>query len=167
MDRAADNHYPTSALEEIKALAVAKIAAPDCVLFLWATVPMLPQALEVMATWGFTYKSNITWAKDKIGTGYWSRNKHEHLLIGTRGDVPAPAMGTQAASLIEAPVGRHSEKPAIFHEIIEGYFPTLPKIELHARGAVARAGWDMWGLEAPLDQHEPRGPQLSLRSKAA
>jgi hypothetical protein len=34
MDRAADNHYPTSTLEEIKALAVASIAAPDCVLFL-------------------------------------------------------------------------------------------------------------------------------------
>jgi DNA (cytosine-5)-methyltransferase 1 len=49
MDRAADNHYPTSTHAEIKALDVASIAAPDCVLFLWATVPMLPQALDVMA----------------------------------------------------------------------------------------------------------------------
>ena len=151
MDRAADNHYPTSPLEEIKALDVASITARDCVLFLWATVPMLPQALDVMAAWGFTYKSSFAWAKDKIGTGYWARNTHEPLLIGTRGSVPAPAPGTQAASLIEAPVGRHSEKPAIFYEIIEGYFPTLPKIELHARGVVARPGWDVWGLEAPID----------------
>jgi N6-adenosine-specific RNA methylase IME4 len=59
MDRAADNQHATSALEDIKALAVASIAAPDCVLFLWATVPMSPQALEVMAAWGFAYKSHL------------------------------------------------------------------------------------------------------------
>ena len=56
MDRAADNHYPTMTLDEIKALDVPSIAAEDCVLFLWATAPMLPQALEVMTAWGFTYK---------------------------------------------------------------------------------------------------------------
>jgi N6-adenosine-specific RNA methylase IME4 len=115
---------------------------------------MMPQAFEVMAAWGFTYKSQFVWAKNRMGTGYWNRNKHELLLIGTRGHIPAPAMGTQAASLIEAPVGRHSEKPAVFYEIIERHFPTLPKIELHARGAVARPGWDVWGLEAPIDGQE-------------
>ena len=104
MDRAADNHYPTSALGEIKALGVASVAAPDCVLFLWATVPMLPQAHEVMVAWGFAYKSNFTWAKKRMGTGFWNRNKHELLLIGTRGHVPAPTMGMQAASLIEVPL---------------------------------------------------------------
>jgi hypothetical protein len=92
MDRAAENHYPTSTLAEIKALPVASIAAPDCVLLLWATVPMLPQALDVMAAWGFDYKSNLAWAKDRIGTGYWFRNRHEHLLVGTRGSVPAPGL---------------------------------------------------------------------------
>jgi N6-adenosine-specific RNA methylase IME4 len=154
MDRAADNHYPTSPLEEINALDVASLAAPDCVLFLWATAPMLPQALEVMTAWGFTYKSHIIWAKNHMGLGYWARNKHELLLIGTRGDIPGPAPGTQTVSLVEAPVGRHSEKPAVFYEMIERYFPTLPKIELHARGAVARLGWDVWGLEAPIDWQE-------------
>jgi N6-adenosine-specific RNA methylase IME4 len=156
MDRAADHHYPTSTLEEIEALAVASIAAPDCVLFLCATVPMLPQALEVMAAWGFAYKSNFAWGKSRMGTGFWNRNKHELLLIGTRGHVPAPALGTQAPSLIEALVGRHSEKPAVFYEIIERYFPTLPKIELHARGAIARAGWEVWGLEAPIYRDDPQ-----------
>jgi N6-adenosine-specific RNA methylase IME4 len=149
MDRAAENHYPTSPLAEIKALDVKSIAAADCVLFLWATAPMLPQALEVMEAWSFAYKTCAVWSKDRIGTGYWFRNKHEILLVGTRGHVPAPAMGTQWPSLVEAPVGRHSEKPSVFCEIIEIYFPTLPKIELHARGSVARTGWDVWGLEAP------------------
>lgn len=147
MDRAADNHYPTSSTEDICNRPVADIAADDCVLFLWATVPMLPDALRVMDAWDFQYKSHCIWAKDRIGTGYWFRNQHEILLVGTRGNVPAPAMGTQVESLVDAPVGRHSEKPEKFYELIERYFPNLPKIELNARAA--RPGWDAWGYEAP------------------
>jgi N6-adenosine-specific RNA methylase IME4 len=146
MDRAADNHYPTSPTEEIYGRRVGDIAADDCVLFLWATVPMLTHALAVMAAWGFQYKSNFVWVKDRIGTGYWNRNTHEHLLVGTRGNVPGPAPGTQWPSAVEAPVGRHSEKPEKFYELIEGYFPNLPKIELNARRS--RPGWDAWGNEA-------------------
>jgi N6-adenosine-specific RNA methylase IME4 len=149
LDRAADNHYPTSATNIIASRDVATIAANDCVLFLWATAPMLPQAIEVMKAWGFEYKTHFVWVKDRIGTGYWNRNKHELLLVGTTGDVPAPAMGTQFPSAIEAPVGRHSEKPDFAYEIIESYFPNLPKIELNARQR--RPGWDTWGLEAPAD----------------
>lgn len=147
LDRAADNHYPTSDIADIAARDVAAIAADDCVLFLWATAPMLEQALHVLRAWGFAYKSHFIWAKDRIGTGYWSRNKHELLLVGTRRDIPAPAMGTQWNSLIDAPVGAHSAKPEKFLELIEAYFPTLPKIELNRRGP-ARPGWAAWGNEA-------------------
>ena len=150
MDRAADNHYPTSLTAVVASRDVKSIAADDCVLFLWATVPMLLDGLVVLAAWGFEYKSHYIWLKDKIGTGYWSRNKHELLLIGTRGSVPAPAMGTQWDSVIEAPRGEHSAKPEIFLRMIEEYFPSLPKIELNRRGP-ARAGWDAWGLEAGTD----------------
>jgi len=146
MDRAAENHYPTASLAAIKALDVAGIAAADCVLFLWATAPMLPHAIEVMEAWGFTYKTCAVWAKDRIGTGYWLRNRHELLLIGTRGNPPAPAPGTQWPSLIQAPVREHSRKPDEVYALIESYFPTLPKIELFARHA--RPGWDRWGSEA-------------------
>jgi N6-adenosine-specific RNA methylase IME4 len=76
-------------------------AADACVLFLWATAPMLPQALNVMRAWGFACKSQAIWAKDKPGAGSWFRNKHELLLVGTRGAFPAPAPGTQWPSLIE------------------------------------------------------------------
>jgi hypothetical protein len=75
-------------------------------------------------------------------------NRHELLLIGARGDIPAPAMGTQWPSVIEAPIRRHSEMPAAVFELIESYYPSLPKIELHARGRF-RPGWDVWGNEAP------------------
>jgi N6-adenosine-specific RNA methylase IME4 len=144
---AAQMHYETSPLDVIKARDVPSIAADDCALFLWATVPMLPQALEVMAAWGFAYKSNFVWVKDKIGTGYWNRNQHELLLVGTRGKIPAPADGHQWASAISAPRGAHSEKPDKTYELIEAYFPNLPKIELNARKR--RAGWAAWGFEAP------------------
>jgi len=147
MDRAADNHYPTSPLEVIKARDVPSIAADDCVLFMWATQPMLPQAIEVMVAWRFKYKSEFIWAKDRIGPGYWSRNKHETLLLGTRGDVPCPAPGEQWDSLMESPRRGHSEKPEIFLEMIEAYFPNLPKIELNRIGP-PRRGWDAWGYDA-------------------
>lgn len=147
MDRAAGNHYPTSPTEKIAKRDVPSIAADDCVLFLWATVPMLPHALQVMEAWGFAYSSHFIWAKPKLGTGYWNRNRHELLLIGVKGKPPAPAMGTQFGSVIECPNGAHSEKPAQFFLVMEQYFPTLPKIELNRRGP-ARPGWDAWGNEA-------------------
>ena len=146
LNAAADNHYPTSPIEVIKARDVPSIAADDCVLFLWATVPMLPQALEVMAAWGFLYVTNFAWAKDKAGTGYWNRNQHELLLVGRKGNIPVPAPGTQWPSVINAPIRQHSRKPDEAYELIETYFPTLPKIELNCRGA-ARSGWDAWGNE--------------------
>ena len=98
IDRAADNHYPTMTLDEIKALDVPSIAANDCVLFLWATAPMLTQALEVMAAWGFTYVSQVIWDKDADGHGYWFINRHEILLVGTKGKIPAPAPGTHGSA---------------------------------------------------------------------
>lgn len=142
-DRSAANHYPTAQLGDIAVTDVQSISADDCVLFLWATVPMLPQALSVLAAWGFNYKSHFIWSKPKAGTGYWNRNKHELLLVGTRGDVPAPAPGTQWPSVIEEKATVHSAKPDIFYELVERYFPTLPKIELNAREK--RKGWDSHG----------------------
>jgi N6-adenosine-specific RNA methylase IME4 len=144
----ADNHYPCSPLAEIKARDVPSIAADDSVLFLWATVPMLPHALEVMSAWSFTYKSHVAWVKNKAGTGYWFRNRHELLLVGTRGHVPAPAPGTQFDSAFEAPVREHSRKPDVAYEMIEAMFPSLPKIELNARAE--REGWSSWGNQAPV-----------------
>lgn len=144
MDRSADNHYPTMSLIDIAALKVP--AADDCVLYLWATVPMLPEALNVMDAWGFEYKSQIVWVKDRIGTGYWTRNQHEILLIGTKGGIPAPAQGSQPSSIINAPLGRHSEKPAVFAEVIESLFPATPKVELFCRSP--RAGWSVYGNES-------------------
>lgn len=149
MDRAADNHYPTKEIEEIKALGVGEIAHRDCVLFLWVTVPMAAAGHEVMSAWGFNYRTQFIWKKNKISTGYWNRNLHEMLYVGVRGDnVPAPAMGTQFESVLAGDVRGHSEKPDWQYDLIERFFPNLPKIELYARKA--RAGWESWGNELPM-----------------
>jgi N6-adenosine-specific RNA methylase IME4 len=147
LERSAENHYTTSDLDTLKARDIDSIAADDCVLFMWATAPMLPQALEVMMAWGFDYKSHLIWVKDRIGTGYWFRNRHELLLVGTRGNIPAPAQGSQWDSVLNAARAEHSEKPDVSYKLIEAYFPNVPKIELNAR--VARDGWSRWGFEAP------------------
>lgn len=150
-DRSPDNHYPTSDLDAIRARPVGDIAAADCVLFLWVTVPFLAAGLSVLAAWGFAYVTHIVWIKERMGgahgTGYWFWGEHEVVLVGKRGAPPAPTPGSQFPSYFVAPVGEHSAKPLRVHEIAEAYFPTLPKIELNAR--TRRAGWDAWGLEAP------------------
>jgi N6-adenosine-specific RNA methylase IME4 len=143
MDRAADNHYPTMTLAAIQALPVP--AAEDCVLYLWATTAMLPEALDVITAWDFTYKSLHGWAKPGQGTGYWVRDNLELLLIATRGHPVAPAPGQQSLALIEAPRGKHSEKPAEFAGMIEQLYPSTPKLEMFARQP--RPGWDAWGNE--------------------
>jgi ParB/RepB/Spo0J family partition protein len=167
MDRAADNHYPTSITSVIAERDVASIAADDCVLFLWATGPMIREALAVMEAWGFEYKSQVIWRKPSPITGYWFRSVHELLLVGTRGHIPAPAMGTQSASVIDAPSpGAHSSKPECFLEMIERYFPTLPKIELNRRGA-ARRGWEAWGNEAsPVEPITAEVESAEAKAKA-
>jgi N6-adenosine-specific RNA methylase IME4 len=159
MDRHAGNHYETSenahTAEEIVERTNARFtcAATDCVVFSWSTIQHLAIALEVMKLRGLTYKSHCVWAKPHISLGRWVRAKHEILLIGTRGTVPCPAPGTQWESVISAPhPGPHSAKPDSVYEMIEAYFPTLPKIELNARRA--RPGWDRWGLDAPPADRE-------------
>ena len=151
MNRHPSRHYPTSDIETLKARKVESIAADDCVLFLWSTNQHLDVAIDVLRAWGFKYVSHYIWRKPTIGLGYWNRSVHEVLLIGTRGDIPCPALGTQRDSVIDAPRGVHSAKPELFLEMIEGYFPTIPKIELNRRGA-ARPGWSAWGNEAAEDE---------------
>jgi N6-adenosine-specific RNA methylase IME4 len=143
MQRAAENHYPCMDTDAIAALRVP--AADDCVLFLWSTAPHLPEALEVMRAWGFSYRSNLVWRKDRIGLGYWFRNQHELLLVGVRGDVPAPAPADRFSSVIEVPRTEHSAKPDAVAAMIERMFSTVPKLEMFARKA--RPGWDSQGNE--------------------
>jgi N6-adenosine-specific RNA methylase IME4 len=153
MDRHAANHYLTAAECDTAEAIVERqrermsIAADDCVHLMWVPACFSEIGHQVMRLQGFAYVSQFVWNKPGIGTGFWVRDAHELLFIGVRGKVPAPAMGEQFRSVIEAPRGEHSAKPDFQYVIAETYFPTLPKIELNARRA--RAGWIQWGNEAP------------------
>jgi N6-adenosine-specific RNA methylase IME4 len=145
--RSTENHYPTMSIEDIWALRVCEIAHDQAMLFLWATSPMLEPALATVKAWGFEYRTNIIWKKPSIGLGQYVRQQHELLLVCRRGDHPAPDATLLPPSVIEAPRGEHSEKPAIFHEIIERMYHGGVRIELFRRGE-PRAGWTAWGAEA-------------------
>jgi N6-adenosine-specific RNA methylase IME4 len=143
---AARSHYPTLTTDEICELPVAPQITTDAVLFLWATNPLLPDALRVVTAWGFTYKTNFCWTKPRMGTGFYNRGQHELLFVCTRGQFP-PAPGSLVSSLLAAPQGRHSEKPVAVYGLIEAMYPGLRYLELFARAT--RQGWTAWGNEVP------------------
>jgi N6-adenosine-specific RNA methylase IME4 len=147
-NRSIEAHYKTLTLEQICATPVADIAADHALLYLWATSPKLCECMQVITAWGFEYRTNLAWVKDKIGTGYHARAQHELLLIAKRGEMPAPLPGTQSSSVIFADrPDEHSEKPDVFYELIEGLYPGVGKIELFARNR--RDGWAAWGNQVP------------------
>lgn len=157
-DRSIENHYPTMSVDDIRALPVRDLATPDAVLFMWVTVPHLENAFAVMRDWGFAYVSSAMWDKEDPITGYWFFNQHEILLVGTRGNFPAPDPVIKARSVYREKRRLHSAKPDYYYGLIERMTPGLPRIELFSRGA--HPGWDAWGNQAGAGQeassHEKR-----------
>jgi N6-adenosine-specific RNA methylase IME4 len=139
------HHYPVMPHDKICALPVAELAADDCVLFLWTTSPLWRKAFEVLDAWGFEYKTNLVWDKEKPGMGYWVRGQHELLLLATKGHPPLPRTENMPISVIRERRREHSRKPEASYALIERMFPDLPKLELFARQT--RPGWDVWGNE--------------------
>lgn len=149
--RAPDRHYrSTMTLDEIKALPVGELAAPDSVLLLWATCPSLIAALDVIAAWGFVYKTTgFVWMKQTkqgdrlhIGCGYWTRANGEMCLLATRGK--PKRLHADVPQAILAPRRENSRKPDCVHDRIERLVAG-PYVELFARAK--RPGWHCWGNE--------------------
>jgi N6-adenosine-specific RNA methylase IME4 len=140
LDRTPDQHYPTLSDDEIINFRVAgktvpEIATHDAVLLLWCTSSNIMRAFAVMKAWDFTFKTQAIWVKDKTGLGLVFRNQHEHLLYGTRGDMPGPLW--QPPSVFSYPRGRHSAKPPEIRQAIEKMYPAFgegARLELFARG---------------------------------
>lgn len=151
--RAIENQYPTLPVEAIcdyhddAGRSIREVIADDAVLFLWATNPLLPEALRVVEAWGFEYVTNVVWIKNKIGMGYWVRAQHELLLIGRRGNVLAPEPARRRSSVIEAPRRGHSVKPDEAYDLIESMLPKGKWLECFARRG--RSGWTAFG-NAPI-----------------
>lgn len=141
--RNAMRHYPCMTDAELCALPIP--AAKDAILLLWTTAPMLVRSLKVMDAWGFKYVSQLVWAKGRIGTGFWARNRHEILLICKRGKFPCPKPALFPDSIIPGVQREHSRKPTWLHEVIEDRLPDARKLEMFARSE--RTGWTCWGNE--------------------
>jgi N6-adenosine-specific RNA methylase IME4 len=144
----AECHYPTMSIEDLCAMGedVRAISYKETVLFLWATVPLLPEALDVMSAWGFTYKTHYVWNKVRHNMGYYSSVRHESLLIGTRGSCVPEGQKQNSIVTVER-TNEHSQKPAEFRQLIDTLYPYGPRIELFARGELS-AHWRGWGNEA-------------------
>lgn len=142
-------HYRCMPLKEIQALPVGHLAAPDCLLVMWATFPMLPQAIETLQLWGFQYKTGGSWAKRSrtgkkwaFGPGYIVRSASEVWLIGTIG---SPRIKSKSIrNLLVDPIREHSRKPESGWQMVEK-LADGPYCELFGRGQ--RPGWDVWGNE--------------------
>lgn len=142
----ADIHYATIPTQEICDHPIKESIANNALLFLWVTNPLMEDGLKVLKAWGFNYITNFAWVKDKIGTGFWNRSKHELLFICKKGEFLPPADSDRLPSVIEAPRTEHSEKPEIVYEMIEKMYPHRHYLELFSRKK--REGWVSWGLEA-------------------
>jgi N6-adenosine-specific RNA methylase IME4/ParB-like chromosome segregation protein Spo0J len=142
--------YPTMDIDELKVMSIP--AMDDAVLFMWATSSHLGDAVDLVQAWGFTLKTTAVWVKPSIGLGYLLRNRHELLLVASKGNIPGPLPGNRPDSVIEAPRREHSRKPDEAYELIERMYPELPKIELFARAP--REGWTAWGNQAATDPFE-------------
>jgi len=141
--------YQPLSTEDLCRLPVGDLAAPDSVLLLWTTGPFIPEALEVIAAWGFTYRTAVYWGKLKAdgtvhrgGVGYWFRGAAEPVLVASRGK----SYRTGEPGLLLTPKLAHSEKPDWLHEVAERNFPG-PYLELFGRRG--RGDWTVIGDEAP------------------
>jgi len=143
----AEHHYPTMSVADICALGVRPLADPDAVLFLWATFPLLPDALEVVKAWGFKYKTALVWSKKRPNFGHYHTADAELLLICTRGSCMPDADKRERQVQEVERTGRHSEKPECFRELIDRQYTNGRRLELFRRGE-APDGWDVWGNEA-------------------
>jgi N6-adenosine-specific RNA methylase IME4 len=150
--RAAARHYDVMSLGSIKTLPIADLAATDCALFLWSVWPRLPDALEVIAAWGFEFKTAaFVWVKQNrggeglfTGMGFWTRANTEPCLLATRGS--PLRLAADVHQVILSPVREHSRKPDEVRSRIERLVAG-PYLELFGREQAP--GWIVWGNEIP------------------
>ena len=153
---APEKHYPTMSTDDLCRLDVRSLRNPNCVLAMWTTSPVLPDALRVMNAWGFKYKTVLfTWVKLNpksktivTGAGSYTRSACEYVLLGMRGHIKRISTKPISQILMEPRTG-HSKKPPIVREHLINLFGDLERIELFARERVD--GWDAWGNEVESD----------------
>lgn len=147
----AESNYPTMSLNKICDMPIVKHATDETILFLWATNPLITEALKVMGDWCFEYKTHFVWIKDKArGWAWWAKSKHELLLVGVKKDSGTPVKSFDSV-FFEKRENKHSKKPKYVYEMIETMFPkqtdSNSNIYLELFQREPRPGWDGYGNE--------------------
>ncbi len=132
----AGEYYELMTLGNISQLPILSITAPNAHLYLWSPNGLVPKAIPVLEAWGFTYKTMITWVKNRSIFGYYFKGQTEQLLFGVRGSLPVN--DRTLTTKLDGTIRRHSQKPDSAYELIERASPE-PRIELFARQH--REGW--------------------------
>lgn len=146
------NRYPTLTLDEIKAMPVSDVCEKEAHLYLWVPNALLIEGLDVLKSWGFTYKTNIIWHKirkdggpDGRGVGFYFRNTTEMILFGVRGSMRTLSPGRKQVNIIKSVKREHSRKPDEQYNLIESCSPG-EYLEIFGRGT--RKGWTVFGNQA-------------------
>lgn len=155
MTSSAEAQYTVTSLADMAALPVAKLADDHCLLVMWWVGSMPQEAIDLCKAWGFRLvnMNGFVWRKmtkrwlPHFGMGFTTRAGSESALIGVRGKVSELIKDRAVRAVIEAEVGKHSQKPNEFRVAIQKMCGDVPRIELFARESAA--GWDCWGNEAP------------------
>jgi N6-adenosine-specific RNA methylase IME4 len=156
--------YSVMSMDDIMGLPVSEIAEERSHLYLWVPNAILPEGLETLRRWGYTYKGNIVWHKvrkdggsDGRGVGFYYRNVTEMVLFGVRGkDMRTLAPARSQVNLLATRKREHSRKPDELRTTFVERCSPGPYLELFARGPVGRPGWDAWGYEAHVEREEER-----------
>lgn len=143
-------------VKDICGLKVEEIAAKDCVLFLWATFPQLPEALRVIKAWGFQYKTvAFVWLKQNksgkgwfFGLGFWTRGNAEICLLAIKGKPHRNS--NRVHQFLISPIRGHSQKPEEAREKIVELMGDLPRVELFAREKTEGCSLNILNFSTPL-----------------
>ena len=162
--------YETLSVEEIAELPIADHLDETAHCYLWVPNALLPCGLQVLASWGFEYKTNLVWHKvrkdggsDGRGVGFYFRNVTELILFGVRGKGARTLQaGRRQVNLMATRKREHSRKPDEQYDIIESC-SWGPYLELFGRGQ--REGWTSWGHQA-TPEYEPDWPTYAYNSAA-
>lgn len=171
----ANHHYSLMREEALARLPIGDCAHPEgCHLYLWATMPLLDQAIRLIDVWGYTYATvAFTWVKTNAGVwreiqrgqvqfmedpgafldqltffgpGYYTGSNIELVLLARKGKAYRHQEGHKASQVVYAPLQEHSRKPEAVQARIEWMYPeATPRLEVFARRP--RFGWDVIGNE--------------------
>ena len=149
--RGASKYYSVMTKKELCNLPVQSIADDDCLLFMWVTYPTIPDALSVIESWGFKYKTfAFVWVKKNksgsgefFGLGRYTRSNSEACIVARKGKNLVSSHSVR--QIITSPLDKHSKKPDETRDRIVELVGDIPRIELFARQKTD--GWDVWGNE--------------------